>query len=423
MRELEHGLYVLPLAADSNAGRDLGTQISEAEIERVYTLIDLHQAIDKLGKSDARFINVNDENEATCVKTGDRAIPVVEVANVLDGIPDELGTHYFWESVFKLAISIKEDARVLLLDDDGLPRAAVIHTALKMVLGDTFDEARSLLPKGLHLPGTYVSLLKKGISEPIAEKDPGIEDTAASKSMEDIFNPSQEELDRFQEWLEAPRNRNRDRYHELLALHEADDSLKASGLRSVFDPLSRQWRQTKPGAKWRAFRALLEKESLFEEEDVASMAIVFRDSILDFLFDYTDTSLDGVILGATLFLNGALDSEFELPVSETSVTRAWNRYNELLDGRKVGGVRNRIDKAHVPILGREHFDSMSTEGESMPLEQKLVDIRKVLDGGISLLDAVMVHRNHYKSKNYRHVLQQLPLDLLALTAAALQEAN
>ncbi|MEX2445194.1 MAG: hypothetical protein WD492_16440 [Alkalispirochaeta sp.] len=416
MVELGSGMYASSVEL---TGREIATwltEISENDIERVYALVGLDEFIKKLPQSKRSVVSVGDDGMVTGIKTKDTEIPVVNRSEILDEIPNDLAPHLFWETAFKMANTLREDARVLLLDQSDCSRAATLFTGVRMVFGDSYDDVCKKLPEKIVPEDRYATFLKEGITEPIAEKDPGIDDDAEATNMNDILNPSSEELDRFDEWVGAPDNWNREQYYELNLVRNYDPILREFGLRSLFDPLSRQWPKTSAEEKYRALRAVLSKKGILEGKEFHDVVTILDVDVVKPIYEYTKTDLDRMTLGSTLLLQDLLAPKYALPVVSSEVAEVWNRYQELRDGRKVSAVRTRLEKSDAPVLGREQFDSLSHEGSTYPVERKIEDVRKVVTSGIPLLDAVMLHQYHYRAENRRYVLEQLPLDMLALTA-------
>lgn len=420
MVELSNRLYALGLAPKGWAVQEWLSDLEEAGVELIYVLGDFEQAISRMTSGDAAGVKKSQHGGLATLRFGQRDLPVLDRSGVMEAIDEELGPHNFWETVFRITCSMEEDATILLVDGENLAQATAVAVAVHMIRGSSYETALEQLGDEHQPDEPFRELLSRGITEPVPEREPDDDSGTGSEGWDDVLNPPQEKLDQFQTWWDAPDNRNREEYYELQKLRQAHPSLKQHGLRSIIDPLSRQWNQTSRDAKYEAFSALIDKTNFREEDHISSIALGFKLELVDGILRYTGTNLDRLILGGSLLLHGALDKGFIFPVSPEEVQTHWNRYHELLDGRKVSSVANRFHKLRLPTLGRDHFDSLSHEGETTPVESKIADVRSVLEGGVPLLDAVMVHRYRYREKNRRYVIEQLPLDLFALTAVVLK---
>ncbi len=340
------------------------------------------------------------------------------------GVPTGISKHEFWESAFAAATSLSEGARILICGNDDISMVGAFTAAVLMIQGSSVNDAISEAES--HAPGpideSYRDFLSKGIPEPIEEVEldiSGDDDEKENRSLTDALSSiSDEDQEQFDEWLSAPDNHKRSAYTELIETRSCDVTLVEYGLRSVVDPSSKGWQMTSRAQKITAIRHLSDlikpEQGRNETSRLASWATMVEFTILQTMYRYTPVTLDTSIVGAALLLQAVLDEDFALPISEPETKWAFERYRNLLDGRKIRSIEKKFDDSKTTRLGREQFDSLSAEGEQTPIDEKLNAIKSVIDAGIPLLDAIMVYRYRYRDRNRHYVLERLPMDLYGL---------
>ena len=363
------------------------------------------------------------KNFDTWEKQSKDRITVIRPSLPDQGVPEDIDAHEFWANAFFAATSVSENANVLICAAGDLSRAGAFAAAILMIQGFTAEQA--IAEAEPHAPAKidaeYRDFLLQGIREPVEElsPDPPTSSSEHSDGKIDVFATiSEEDQARFDAWMDAPDNREREAYAELIEVRSCHPSLKQHGLRSVVDIDSQGWKNTSRDQKMEAITRLCEivspRDFSVDKNELPSWSLMSDRMILRPLYRHTPVDLDTSIIGGALILQAVLDTGFALPVSESETAETLQRYRELLDGRKIRKVQSALEKRGVASLGRDEFDSLSTEGESTPLDEKIASIKRVISAGIPLLDAIMVHRYHYRERQRRYVLEQLPRDLYGL---------
>ena len=366
---------------------------------------------------------IQDNEGSPLLPIGFRQVRLEELAVDPSLQLDRLGTHELWEQAFSLANSIAESAHIGIFSFSTEQRALALAAAILMVLGRGAEDAiRELNAQGMPQFSTETrKFLAKGIPEPIEKHmypDDDYDTTGKQdEDMSSVLNVTEEQLDAFQEFMEAPDNFNRHEFQELQQLRATHRTLEDFGLRSILDPAAESWHKSaseeKKNAFQMAFRHLKTRwSSTSDRFNGISLAVLL--GMIQPVRSYAPLPLSSQILAATMMAQAAIDADYEIPSQKETVTQARERYEKLLDGRKLKSVETRLERAGVARLGREELDSGSAEGEQTALDDKITALQNIVDAGIPLLDAVMLYQHRYRDDNRRYILEQLPADLFAL---------
>jgi hypothetical protein len=345
---------------------------------------------------------------ASWVQQTDSLLPVQQLALDPSGPPKGETAHNFWDLAHLAAGTIAEHAPVFVHDESGLLRTTSFATAVLIVRGYSYEDARKALAAlGTKEPTSeWADFLKEGPT------DTGWEDQTDADGID--------ETDPGPNLERRPWSLQRDAYRDLTIAQSAHSSLRSFGLQTLLDPFSPSWTYTSHETKTAAFQALHETisgpDSDFERAYTTHGMMVLEASRL---FIGTRMKASHIVAGA-LFLHAALDAEFRFPTDSSGIEDLKNRVTELSDGRTVKKVATALDHAGVPPLGRSDLDYLSHEGGSTSVEDKLDHMSRIIRAGIPLVDALMLYWYRYDDGNHDYVIRELPANLFALAGVAVK---
>lgn len=370
----------------------------------------------------------NGDGESQHIRLSDVSLPA-------DLQSDELAPHRFWEHAFLAAYLVSEGKPIFVHAVDGDGRAEMFCAGILIVQGHDPDDAIERIGvSGSKLKAEQIAFIRAGIPRPIMETmppepepdpepDDGRIDIFSPEEQERILKESENPNSSSNRSLYGPNDEYRDLWEKRCSITNSDPALQQHGLRTILDPMSDAWLQTTHDEKVRAFRAAvsvvlndrIESPSVFQW----SGAIEIR--LLQDLEHVIPVSRDAFVIAGTCFVQAGLDLDYSIPSTKEETDSLLSAFEELKDGRKVRSAEGKFERRGLGKLplGREELDSYSHEGQQLSIQEKVNNVKKVIEANQSLLDAVLVYRYRYRGREKQHVLRSLPKDLFTIAAYVL----
>gem|GEM_PF-605175 len=297
----------------------------------------------------------------------------------------------FWLLAAAVAHRIDEGFRVFVHCGAGIGRTGMFAVAVLMVTGKSLSEAMEVISAVKSGPetGEQKALLEAGLppglTAPLNFEDP----VAALAQMKS--------------------NRAFSAYQSSSRMRALSPLTQQHGLRAILDPTSDGWKNSSRDEKIQGLKSICLVGD--DERRPASRFVTANAQISAAFQDIPDSwVLQGhCFLSAAILLQAVLDPGFEFPNTEAGIA-AWTEQQRLLNQRKPS------EESDIPDLGRYVFDSLSAEGASLSVEEKLDRIREAVEAGHSVLELITVYLERFGDRT--ELRTQALVDLFALAALA-----
>ena len=207
-------------------------------------------------------------------------------------------------------------------------------------------------------------------------------------------------------------------------------------LKTLFDPLSDEWRATGFQEKRDLISKIFSKASPyigFKSAAVKIFLIESRDpNPLDenaSMEEYgkhmdkvnkenPEIPLENLILAVGLYLNKSFMPDFNFPVSKENINQVRQDMEKLKDGRTKR--RKEVDDYFFSLenngnSGRELFDVLSNESKNTSIEEKRIKIQKIADAGFMPIEILNAYFFRYNSmENHDDIVKEAPLSAFEL---------
>ncbi|HNC54340.1 MAG TPA: hypothetical protein PLP33_02755 [Leptospiraceae bacterium] len=195
-------------------------------------------------------------------------------------------------------------------------------------------------------------------------------------------------------------------------------------LKSLFDPLSKEWEATSFEEKRKEIQTKFEKE---EMKDFALSHYIQGFSIHtsndkpieDEEWDALDKPLvaySNLLLAVGFYLNKYIDPDYNFPRKVSEVKKIAKDLESLKDERKkeTKEIREAIIKNFKGDT-REFFDLPESSGHRQKIPVNIQKLKKLNQAGIQPIKILHLHVFDYESMgNYRHVVLEAPLSAFAI---------
>lgn len=195
-------------------------------------------------------------------------------------------------------------------------------------------------------------------------------------------------------------------------------------LKTLFDPLSKEWEETSFEEKRKEIQTKFEKEqfqNMAIDHYISGFSIVTAKDkpIEDAEWEAMEKPLvaySNLLLAVGFYLNKYIDASYNFPMKVSEVKKIASDLKSLKDNRKkeTKEIREAIIK-NFNGNTREFFDLEESSGHRQKIPVNIQKLKKLNQAGIQPLKILYLHAFDYESMgNYRHVVLEAPLSAFAI---------